>query len=511
MWFKGYIVDKKPQQLFEMFLVSIEDKKSMNELLDELVGHFSVVLQTKTNIFCAVDKIRSIPLLFNNEIIFSCESDLDKGENSLVSLDEERILELRMSGYCLERGTIIQGLRSLECGEYVNIDRESGEAHFERYYTYQKTELSKASNEDLLEELKRVTLQVLEDCVKQADGKRIVVPLSAGYDSRLVVSGLKKLGVENVHCFSYGAKGNFESIAAKKIAEKLGYSWEFVENRPRNQRIFYKSKKWKEFKSYCNSYSASPFVQDVSILPRLKGVNIEKEKLLFINGNSGDFISGLHIDREFFENDKTSLVDIVKLVFKKHYSLWKSLKNKKNEEKIEQKILGIVKEQNTSLKPYQIYEALELINRQSKFVVSGQRSYEFWGQDWALPLWSNRYLDFWVKVPKALKKDQSLYRKMLHEENWGEVWEGIELNNKSIKPRWVMIYRFILKALFFVFGKENWHQIERNLVVYWTESVCNAAIEPYYKVALSLRGARHGVSWITDNYLREEEGKFAKK
>ena len=76
--------------------------------------------------------------------------------------------------------------------------------------------------------LENVTLNILQKIIDSADGRVIVVPLSGGYDSRLVASGFAYLGYKNVKCFSYGQKNNFESLISKKVAKKLGYDWKFI-------------------------------------------------------------------------------------------------------------------------------------------------------------------------------------------------------------------------------------------------------------------------------------------
>ena len=64
-------------------------------------------------------------------------------------------------------------------------------------------------------------------------------------------------------------------------------------------------------------------------------------------------------------------------------------------------------------KIYKIFEYLEFVNRQSNYVIQGQRVYDFYNLKWELPLWDDEYLDFWNKVPYDFKFQQKLYKYML--------------------------------------------------------------------------------------------------
>ena len=86
-----------------------------------------------------------------------------------------------------------------------------------------------------------------------------MVPLSAGLDSTISCIRLKSiLNYNNVKCFSYGLKNNYESNASKIIAKKLGYNWTFVEVNQRKAKKYYLSKEYKNFISNkvdgCASY-----------------------------------------------------------------------------------------------------------------------------------------------------------------------------------------------------------------------------------------------------------------
>ncbi len=94
-----------------------------------------------------------------------------------------------------------------------------------------------------------------------------------------------------------------------------------------------------------------------------------------------------------------------------------------------------------------LYEYAEFQDRQSKYVITGQRIYEFLGHEWRLPLWDNAYLRFWEGVPLAEKAGQALYARTLRNANWGGVWDDIPVNRKTVRPLAIVPLRLIAKAL----------------------------------------------------------------
>ena len=84
-------------------------------------------------------------------------------------------------------------------------------------------EIVNKSFEDYLEELSEVTLNIFRKMLNKIGDRQIIIPLSAGNDSRLVASILKHLGAKNVKFYSYGSSGNFEAKIAKKISKKLNF------------------------------------------------------------------------------------------------------------------------------------------------------------------------------------------------------------------------------------------------------------------------------------------------
>jgi len=158
-----------------------------------------------------------------------------------------------------------------------------------------------------------------------------------------------------------------------------------------------------------------------------------------------------------------------------------------------------------------VFECLEYLGRQSKYIVNMQRSYDFYDYSWRMPLWSNTMLDFWEGVPRVDKIDQNLYKSVLGENNWGGVWHDISVNSRAINPSLLKPIRFISKVAFFPFGADAWHKFEMRAFEYFMNNESNSVITPYYKVLFDRRGQRHWVSWLTELYLSNKGlGKISK-
>ncbi|MEP2630330.1 MAG: asparagine synthase-related protein [Rhizobiaceae bacterium] len=488
------------------------ERGEIPSLLRQLDGQFALVAKLNTTTIAAVDRLRSIPLAFarnesGNWFIDPIGGRLAERLN-LTKINRGGALALAMAGYTVGSDTLFEDLHTLVAGEVAVF---APDPEVLRYDTYESV-VAERDETELKQQLSGITLRILEKLIDRADGNTIVVPLSAGLDSRLIVSGLRHLGYENVKCFSYGLAGNHEAQAAKAIAAELKYDWRFIPFSVGTMRRFFQSEVHEDYLKYADTATSSPFEQDLFAINQLKQDSYIPEGSIVANGNSGDFISGGHIptfmgaDRACKKNDGDDLEPLMALT-EKHFRLWTALGTAKNDDFI----LALLRSQCANLglspvthDPYEIFEIVEFLNRQSKYVVSGQRVYEFAGLDWSLPLWDVEYLDFWRSCPRSAKLGQNLYRKMLIEENWAGVWGDDWWWPQSITPAWIKFPRLFLKACHVPLGVARWHRFERRFLLYWMETMASQAIVPYMRVAKDKRGARHSVAWHCEAYLRKK-------
>ena len=513
LYLKGYFYSHTIYELNDI-LNSIE-LEYLNEFINSLRGNFAFIFKNSKYTIGVVDRIRSSELNF-----FQYKSDFYISPNisSILNLEffkksinQDALLQIAMSGYTIGDDTLYENCKSLNAGQYVLIVGEKIEIF--DYFKYFDI-LSKQSNDELKTELTEITLKVFKKILKKIGDRQIVIPLSAGNDSRLVASILNHLGAKNVLCYSYGQKTNFESKISKIISKKLGYKWVFIPVSYSTERSFYSSNEYKEFLSFSFSNSGISFIQSLSTIRKLKESNLINKDSVFINGNSGDFISGGHINKLYDKIELTNNIEDLKditidVIIDKHFSLWGYLKSNSNLKKIKEKLHTAVFEdfqKITNDNIHLIYENYEYANRQSKYVVSGQRVYEFYGYDWILPLWDDEYLLFWKKVSKELKKNQLLYVDMLKSNNFGGVWDNkLPVNDKKIFPIWIRPLRFVFKIFFYFLGAKGrllWKQFDISFFYYWMDPVLLSCSSKYYFWVKDFRKKpRSPISWISKDYI----------
>ena len=513
LYLKGYFYSHTIYELNDI-LNSIE-LEYLNEFINSLRGNFAFIFKNSKYTIGVVDRIRSSELNF-----FQYKSDFYISPNisSILNLEffkksinQDALLQIAMSGYTIGDDTLYDNCKSLSAGQYVMIVDDKLEVF--DYFKYFDA-ISKKSYDELKTELTEVTLKIFQKIINKIGNRQIVIPLSAGNDSRLVASIFHHLGVKNVLCYSYGQKTNFESKISKIIAEKLGYKWVFIPVSYSTERSFYNSNKYKEFLSYSFSNTGISFIQSLSTIGKLKELNLINKNSVFINGNSGDFISGGHINKLYRKIELTNSIEdskdiTIDAIIAKHFSLWGYLKTTVNLNNIKEKLYLTVFEdfqKITNENIHLIYENYEYANRQSKYVISGQRVYEFYNYDWILPLWDDEYLLFWRKIPKEFKKDQLLYVDMLRSNNFGGVWDNkLPVNDKKIFPIWIRPLRFLFKIFFYFLGKNGrllWKRFDISFFYYWMDPVLLSCSSKYYHWIKDFKKRpRSPISWISKDYI----------
>ena len=217
VWSAGLDPDQVNKYI-EAIIKSIKNKNRLLSLLDNIDDNFGIVYISDDFAFIAVDTIRSFPIYFSchkNTYYFSPQAD---EINKLIrcEIDDEQRIAFQMSGYTISNKTLWKNIKSVTGGTALSFPKNDKPIQY-NYFLYKPWENNEIKNIDFKAKLKTQIHKIILNLINIANGKTIIIPLSAGLDSRLIASGLKYHGYEKVKCFSYGRKNNYESRAAKKF------------------------------------------------------------------------------------------------------------------------------------------------------------------------------------------------------------------------------------------------------------------------------------------------------
>jgi asparagine synthase (glutamine-hydrolysing) len=394
-------------------------------------GYYAFIAESETHVVASVDRVRSHPVFFSmtgNGFAVSNSARAVRSIKGLSKFDSDSLAEFQLSCWTSGSRTTVEDLFQLQAGELLIYAKATGELVRKRYYLFYSSSENATSRDQLIEQLDGIHDRIFDAVVERANGRPIWVPLSGGWDSRLIVSKLAKIGYDNIQTFSYGVRGNHETRLARQVAEHLQLPWFEVPVTGKQYKAYYWSKKRRDFFAYSDGLCTLPFMQDVSILQDL----CQHEKLprdaILINGQSGDFITGGHIFPEQMADDMT-LGGVARSLLDHHYIMWQSLRTPSNMALMEGRLRTAL-EELVGLDPSmpanaRMAECWEWQERQSKYVVNGQRAYDFLELDWELPLWENDYLDFWASIPLAMRYRQSLYKECLRQTGYRNIFNVV--------------------------------------------------------------------------------------
>lgn len=373
---------------------SVRNEQAFVDELVALNGSFAVFIDCADYQAAAVDRIRSFPIIYG----------FDESGLHIVQPDEVREFSIDpemescfISSWCTPGNyTLHPDFRQLMAGQYIWLDGESSQVKPEYYYYHFKS--SKWEGDDLMDKLKLTFDQVMDRCIRALDGKHVLIPLSGGYDSRLLMAALVKRGYSSISAYTYGRAGSHEVETARKVAQTCGVEWYHVEyDEEVLQDIL--GDAFREYSSGNHHYTSLPHEQDFFALMQLKD-QLPKD-FIALPGFCGDLHGGSITAYKPGRFDAGGLEDFIRI---RHFH--------GSDLPIALEIIDNVEDESSFYDQYQQYF---VTNKASKFIVNAVRVYEYFGGRWLLPFWDREWIDLWYGVPYVMRKKQDLYNKFMFE------------------------------------------------------------------------------------------------
>ncbi|MBP6230547.1 MAG: hypothetical protein KA397_02675 [Paludibacteraceae bacterium] len=405
VWAIGYCFDKNNAFVEKMDLVQlfshVQTPQDIEALLHSINGLFSVIIEKENNTLLITDKTRIYPLFYTIEGDEICVSDNpDLLLPSKPRLNKQAVNEYQHSSVTLDSATLIDGIFQVTPSSYCLFS--NGKLAHKAYcsYTVQANEiLHSQEHENVFE---NVLTQTFQRLIASACRKQLVIPLSGGFDSRLIVCMLAKLGYTNVLCYTVGRPQNPELILAQQVATTLGYPHIFISNEQTTDYVH--DTTFQRYYAYSTSYSNFFWMYEYFGVKKLVEEGLVDKDAIFVPGHSGDFLAGSQLQKAGI-TQKSTLKEMSKAILQQKFAYGKAERSIEITKRIER----FVHERKDKL-PYSIFDDFDVQIKLPKNINNSARIYGFFGHEVRLPFWDNEILEFFRTLPIELKEEQTFFQ-----------------------------------------------------------------------------------------------------
>lgn len=434
---------------------------------------YAGVWEKDGKLFIVADHVRSIPLYYSvsEKTIFISDDAGFLAKELDLPVNPWTKMEFSSSGVVANGRTLYEGIAGTQYGEIVIFDLWDGAmsslCHFASFNT-----LETAGDVNEFDELMMAAFQ---DIVARLHGRIPLIPLSGGHDSRTIATMLKRCGVKEALCYSFGLKGSHEVEVAGQLAKALGYSWKPIYYTIEELREFRKSEEWRALiQILCHGDSYHYPVAMFALKKILQEVD-KPENYVYMPGHTiEDAYNAVWDDIKQYDNFHDMAIrkwfrmqketKCIRLLCSNWFPAWHQVKKKTDQ------ALCMGSKWRQEYYP--------------KFYCDDIRGVEFWGAKWCLPLMhrlpaayylrldekASRDRDFWYRY--ASKFIEAYSAEVPYSDTVAEVHHGADSHRKWIGrvPKWVYsLARRIFYVLFPVSGIPT--TAERIRAVLWDGSL----------------------------------------
>jgi asparagine synthase (glutamine-hydrolysing) len=419
--FKGYLYDEKgsflcAQDAHTLFS-KVVDEKDLTRLLKRIDGAFTVIIRLEQALLIGTDPMGMFPLLYasiNGQWALSDHPNQILSKKNRWAFNEHALPEFHAAGFVLGEETLVKDVFRTRAGEILLL-KNNGELKQLCYHYFLPKNYIDAPREELKKHLQRVLTNVCGRLLTSLGGKTAVVPLSGGYDSRLIACMLKMSGYNNVVCITYGRPGA-ESELSQKVAETLGYRWLFVDYRDIDPAGFYEDDLFRSYCDYTGMLSSMPYLQEFFAVKHLKERSLIPDDSIFLPGHTGDYIAGSYTEKTIRSgiSRREKPKELVSKYF--HFLRLHRQQKKQIEIRLKQWFADYNPPGASISLQYDIYsEDWDLKEKFSKFIFNSAKVFPFFGYQYRLPLWDAEFRGFFRELPFKYRSHKNLYDEVISE------------------------------------------------------------------------------------------------
>nr|WP_223875372.1 asparagine synthase-related protein [Nanchangia anserum] len=317
--------------------------------------------------------------------------------------DRQAAAEFRHLGFVSGTDTLVEGIHGASAGQIITLSASG----FRVDYTVDR-EAATPREESAERYFARFGRRIEEACgrvLELAGDRQLLVPLSGGADSRLLVALLRRLGAANVTTFTYGVAGSREVEISRRIAEGVGFTWHGVTIDPHQARRRWSEASTADFLRATWSGRALPHIQDWYALGELARTGVMEPGAIVLPGHTIVGVYHDSYDPTFSPTRRLSRRQLHAELAEHHYVLRSHPEYAELAARPREQIAAFLDrwwgDEDPRYRAF-VVGAYNVVERQAKYINNSMRAYEHFGCEWALPMLDRDVVDEWMRVPVDL-------------------------------------------------------------------------------------------------------------
>jgi len=388
--------------------------------LSPLAGFYAVIVDADDATYAAVDHARSMPLAYTDDGRVG-EPRALVGDVDPAAYDPRAADEMLTGGRVSGARTLVPGLRSLRAGEAVRVTgTDVDRRRYHRHVPRAEESVDPALTATLVDRLDAALSRAGERFVDFVDGRTVALSLSGGYDSRLIALLLAEQRYEDVVAFAYGSRDDEDVRLSERVADALGFRWEFVPYTEDRWRRWYESE---GRRYYREAFGYDAIVNDgiaLAVRDLLSSGRVPSDAV-FTAGQcvtstaqqlSGDIWATTEADGGIGLDLVGDPVEYPVGAF----GLWR-WDDVAFDSHLEERFRDAAPDLplDTFAGSLAAIESWKWEEIETKYFVGDARQYEFYDADWWFPLFDREVLDAWADLPAAERIDRRAYLRLVDE------------------------------------------------------------------------------------------------
>lgn len=418
---RGKMIDK--EDLWEFLSDHVENFSRFLGFCMTTGGQLSIVVQKDNETWLYAGHTWSYPLFCTVTSSIRIVSDIPEAiYESGLQTEPDQAAETYFRAFGVTPGgrTLDKSIRQVRPGEILQIDHSTGRIKSWLQDMPQPGERDKDPGE--LAALIRDRFAIY---AAHIGDRQVLLPLTAGYDSRLLACLLKESGKGKVVCATWGRTGNPDGITAEKISKTLGYKHIFVPLDDQETKIFTQQEDFSAYAEYAGHFSSMPYLQDFFAVRHLLRNGLIDRETVVLPGHPGDYIRGSHLYPGLLsETPEASARTIIQkfgstLPFRK-----------KEKQMVTGTILREIFQASDSCQ--QNFDRWDQEERQCKFIGNSSLVYTRAGLSHLMPLFDKEITGYMLSLPFRQRLHARLYNHTLETHFFSK--HGVDHDLKKINP-----------------------------------------------------------------------------